>query len=1243
MKIIAIRIKNLASLEGTTEINFAAEPLSSAGIFAITGVTGAGKSTILDALCLALYGKTPRYLQAKEIGIEIKDTGGNTMNQSDVRGILRDGSAEGFAEVDFIGIDNQSHRATWNVKRARNKADGRIGDTVAILKNIQTDQIFPAKKTETYKEIERLVGLNFEQFTRSVLLAQGDFTAFLKANKDEKSSLLEKLTGTHIYSEISRKIFEKYRNEEQLLRDLNIRKEGITILSEADANTLKEEQTAIESRIKTITEEIERLAEEISWHEQLLQLEANETTANTALTQAIEAQAKAAPRAQKLQQIELAQKTNTWVLSLQNGEKEQSQKQEILTALLATIHQLEAKKETLETQLQQAIASLHDNNKTYTDALPQLEEAKRLDVLLQEKKTQLKKLKDDADIATIKSEQHNHTLLNKRQELQQLSDNIERTRKWQQDNIERKPIAENADIILVKLQDAQKRLDSLLDIQKQQDDLKKRAQTKEHEKEQLGIQLRNKEQEWASLQSSYEAGIAALTAMPIESINQQKAAIDTIFELTITAQAQWKVYYNSLNEVNNLSQQLYTQQATHQLKETLLTALKERQTDEKTIRDKSEKLLDTAKLAAATNVTSLRNSLMDGEPCPVCGSETHPYTLHNPTLNLLLEDITRTHQDNEQKYLTSIKEHSSLEQECQSLQETIASHSRELNIKKEQLDASQKEWLTLVASLDIDPIADEQKAQWLHDKGNDLKTQQAALQAQTEKYHNTKALLETDKQKTDILKETINNIINQVKDHERELASIAETHGTILQEAFKTNAAIEDAIQTLNPYFASADWMNNWKKAPMPFLERIHSFTLRWKSHKEQLENAQQQYEVLTATIAALDQQYKDLLTDVAEKANRLHTQQEEYDNFVQERKNLFNGQTVIAVEAQLKQAEEQAQLHLDNIKDAQHILNNETTKAVTQKEQLLSDIALLKTNTNTTFNNIQDWLNTYNATATTPLNQDDLIALLSLSEDWREAEKNALKTIEDNVTKTASILTERSRQLHLHLQKKASEKTLLEVRELHAIASKDEESNKKALHEIGFRLQQNELNTNRIGSLLKEITAQAAITENWSKLNDIIGSSDGKKFRQIAQEYTLDVLLDYANIHLQVLSNRYRIERIPASLGMQIIDQDMGDEVRTVFSLSGGESFLVSLALALGLASLSSSRMQVESLFIDEGFGSLDPNTLNIAMDALERLQNQGRKVGVISHVQEMTERIPVQIKVSKMASGKSKVMVVG
>jgi DNA repair protein SbcC/Rad50 len=259
MKILAIRIKNLASLEGNTEIDFTAEPLCSAGIFAITGATGAGKSTILDALCLALYGKTPRYLQAKETGIEIKDVQGSTLSQGDVRSILRDGTADGFAEVDFKGTDGQYYRATWSVRRARNKAEGSMQADSVTLKNITSNIDIPGRKPETLNEITRLVGLNFEQFTRSVLLAQGDFTAFMKANRDEKSSLLEKLTGTYIYSEISKKIFEKYKAEELLLRDLNVRKEGIITLTEEEVKALSADQELLESQITSLENDIEKL------------------------------------------------------------------------------------------------------------------------------------------------------------------------------------------------------------------------------------------------------------------------------------------------------------------------------------------------------------------------------------------------------------------------------------------------------------------------------------------------------------------------------------------------------------------------------------------------------------------------------------------------------------------------------------------------------------------------------------------------------------------------------------------------------------------------------------------------------------------------------------------------------------------------------------------------------------------------------------------------------------------------
>ena len=206
-----------------------------------------------------------------------------------------------------------------------------------------------------------------------------------------------------------------------------------------------------------------------------------------------------------------------------------------------------------------------------------------------------------------------------------------------------------------------------------------------------------------------------------------------------------------------------------------------------------------------------------------------------------------------------------------------------------------------------------------------------------------------------------------------------------------------------------------------------------------------------------------------------------------------------------------------------------------------------------------------------------------------------------------------------------------------------DNLNTERSLSAIEVRLLQQAKNKVTAELIAKELAEKQLIAERWAKLNKLIGSADGAKFKVIAQSYTLNLLLLHANKHLSYLSKRYKLQQVPGTLALQVIDCDMCDEIRTVYSLSGGESFLISLALALGLSSLSSNNLKVESLFIDEGFGSLDADSLRTAMEALEQLQMQGRKIGVISHVQEMSERISVQVQVHKKVNGKSVLTVVG
>jgi exonuclease SbcC len=1243
MKILAIRIKNLASLEGNTEIDFTAEPLCSAGIFAITGATGAGKSTILDALCLALYGKTPRYLQAKEAGIEIKDVQGSTLSQGDVRSILRDGTAEGFAEVDFVGIDGHHYRANWNVRRARNKADGSMQSDSVTLKNITSNIEIPGRKQETLNEIARLVGLNFEQFTRSVLLAQGDFTAFMKANRDEKSSLLEKLTGTHIYSEISKKIYEKYKFEEVQLRDLNFRREGIITLTEEELKVLSDDQEILETQIKNLEKDIEKLTSEISWHEQLAKLKTSHDEANTTLQLAIEAKTLALPRSKKLLLAEQVQQTRTWADALKHTQQQHAEKTTAFTALKATITTLQEQKEHLEAQLKLAENRLAEKNKALTDALPLLEQAKKLDILLTEKKEQVEKLKEDAENASEANTKHQTTLTAKEDEYSNLEVQIKTITDWKTENKDRSPIAENKDLILSKLQDAQKLLAIVQTSATNLIQLQGQIETNEAQKTLIESNWQQQSDGLENLKKSYDVHSKELLLIPIENINLDKSETDQKVENTIKAQAHWQIFFSSQTELETLNQKLLKDQSDYKTKQEALQKLTTQLPLEKSQKDTAYQILQQARVASAENVETLREALIDNEPCPVCGSTAHPYVVHNPQLKNVLAQLEKTYQEKEQSYLASYSLHNGLEQESNTLQQAIQRQKEEIKSKQSALETKKQVWEQFDHAIDSQAIADAKKAEWIEEKLQSLKIRQADLLVQIQSHTGKILQLEIAKTQIDQLKENISSLANQIKDIQSKLSVYHEQQSGNRKERDKATTDLNGVEQLLSPYFTASDWMENWKSTPLAFVERIDSFAKKWKENTEKLEQYYHQKAALEATLKELENQAKSLSSEVSKKTEAYLAQHNVHLDLIQKRTAIFAGQPADETEAQLKQSITEAQQQFEKLKGNQQQLNIDSTKANTQKEELTSTLTALETDTQKIVQKIQDWLSEYNQKNDQSLNIDALNQLLALSINWINTERTALQTIEEEVAKATTILAERKQAFDRHKQNNESGRPLEELETLNAVAKSDLEQRKHKKGENSFRLQQDQVNNNSIGDLLKNIQVQAAVTENWSKLNEIIGSADGKKFRQIAQEYTLDVLLGYANIHLQALTSRYKIERIPASLGLQVLDQDMGDEVRTVYSLSGGESFLVSLALALGLASLSSSRMKVESLFIDEGFGSLDPTTLNIAMDALERLHNQGRKVGVISHVQEMTERIPVQIKVSKQQSGKSKAEVLG
>ena len=1242
MKIQAIRIQNLASLDGNTEINFSEEPLSSAGIFAITGPTGAGKSTVLDALCLALYARTPRYRLA-ENGIDITDVKGSTIKQDDVRGILRDGTSSGYAEVDFVGIDGQYYKANWSVRRARNKADGNLQAYEMYLKNVTTNQDIPGRKTELLAEIERLVGLNFEQFTRSVLLAQGDFTAFLKAGKDEKSSLLEKLTGTHIYSEISKRIFEHHREEQQQLRELNVQREGIATLTTEELSALQEQKQTLKAAIETDEKQLADLNKELNWHEQWLKSQEGVQSANVQHDQAITAKTEAKSREQQFQQIVGIQPARPIVSELQNAQKQITSRSKQDEELSTNLNSLKEQKKKSDAAFEQATKTLNIKIQEEEQAQPLLNTAKTLDVQLTEKAEQIKQTNEDVATVRKKETQQKEQFSQAVKELEDIGKERVKLGRWKAENEFRQQIAEQENLILSKLGDAKEILESLQNytvrIRTTEENTTKNQQEKQTLERQLNIIQTSLQQK----QSEYQSLNTALSAVSIQDVENEKSSLDTSIEDLIAATAHWKLLFQAITEKDTLQKSLEKnrkaqEQSTAQFVEA--EKLLEIRTGE---RAASLKMLEKAKLVAAESVERLRNQLEPEEPCPVCGSTDHPYASHHPGLDLVLSELETGHAQVEASYTQQLTLYTRLKQSCTELGKVIG----ELEDKTSQNDKSLKELETTWSEFQVSEKCNEhpfgERTTWLQEQLQQQRTRQQQLQAQIQSYTKQKEQLEAHKTQLTALDKQLNQIENQIKDAERILKSLEEQQKSYTTEQGNIHKKLDEIAQALAVYFSSEHWFENWQSNPDAFVTHIREFAREWKVNITQLEEHIRKQAILTEKRKGMQEQHKNTREEVQINEQKLSRLQAQSKDVFDKRVSIFSGTPVKEMETKLKDAISSAKQILEEQRKAVEKIQGDITRNRAQHEHLEKDINGLSKQESELKDQLTEWITKYNQKHKTSLTQKELLPLLAFTQDWIETERASLRAIDDMVTQAKSILEERTKALATHIGQRPSERTSEELTALRAEMQELLKQHTQQANEIDFKVKEDTLNKQRIGTLLQDIERQAAIVENWAKLNEIIGSADGKKFRQIAQEYTLDVLLSYANVHLEVLSKRYVLQRIPNSLGLQVIDQDMGDEVRTVYSLSGGESFLVSLALALGLASLSSSRMKVESLFIDEGFGSLDSTTLNIAMDALERLHNQGRKVGVISHVQEMTERIPVQIKVSKQQSGKSKVEVIG
>jgi len=1248
MKILRISGKNLASLAGEFAIDFESEPLASAGLFAISGPTGAGKSTLLDALCLALYGDTPRLL--KRSSTRLPDVGEETVTAQDARTLLRRGAAEGWAEVDFVGSDDLRYRARWAVRRSRNKPNGAL-QPVKISLNRLPDLIpVGGTNTEAAAEIVQRIGLSFEQFTRAVLLAQNEFSAFLKTDENERGELLETLTGTTVYSDISRRAFERYKAEQVRTQVLQSRLANAAPLSPEDRALLEDERTNADLARQALDDRHALLEGQLRWHQELDKLTRGEAQAEQALAAASAQRADAGERRQRLATLDAVQAARPLTLEVQRLETERRQAH---SAIETTQAQLAAALEVRRTSVADtdaATAQLDAAEAALRTATPQLDEAKALDAALAALAPNHVQAQSALDAARkqarLAREQHQakSTALARAQQAR------DGAAAWLAAQSRLDAVAGAWGQWERLLRQGEDTLATLAANKVAAETLQTQALGAAEREAQATSALAAGTERLDALETTRRAAMAALAGVDADAIGTERQQLDVRRERLAQAERTWTDLSAAHATLAGLARDVDRIETARSSAEQGLGEARAGAPALEAAMTQAERSLAAAELACAADVEQLRANLQDDAPCPVCGSHEHPYAHQAAPLKNMLASL-RAEVDG---CRLRVRNNNALQ--AQHAAAAGAAHERLAALMQERGTLGER-GTSLEQAWHADPLAAsappaDERAAWFGAQRNALRDAVDALARKEQQWRGAAAARDAAQRDVDAAQSDLARL-RQAADAGREAAAglqaALKTH-TLRRETADTQLAA--LLAELDGPLADAHgdgWQAAWRRDPASWRAARTHEAAAWREQTDALAHA-------TAAIATLDVETTALATRIAEidaAGARSALDFERIDaEFAQKRTAraaLWAGRPARDVERELNAAVTSTREALAARQlVAQHAAQGETT-ARTALAGLVERVAQLDSAGAAAATALADWLDDYRKDADGVddiANADALARLLQVGAAWLAQERTALNAIDTAVGQASAILHERRAQRLAQLASAPPDGQPVEaVTAAFDAIQAERHAAIEASTSARLRVLQDDERRVAAASSLREIEQQQVEEQRWGKLSELIGSSDGKKFRNYAQQFTLDVLLGYANAHLAQLARRYRLERVSyqgmPSLALMVRDQDMGGEVRSVNSLSGGESFLVSLALALGLASLSSNRVRVESLFIDEGFGSLDSETLGVAMDALDALQSLGRKVGVISHVQEMTERIATKVLVRPAGGGSSAVVV--
>lgn len=1198
MKILSIRLKNLASLAGEHFIDFECDPLANAGLIAVVGKTGAGKSTILDAMCLALFNKIPRL---KESDGKLLDVDGSELLTNSPLTVLRRGTGHGFAELCFVAQDQKHYQARWEIKRARENASGKLQSVQRSLKCL-TDGVVVADKTKAVEShIQQITQLSFEQFTRAVLLAQSEVTAFLKARDTERGELLEYLTNSSIFAKIGQLAFEKTREITNQRKQLENVLGHIEIRSDEEVAELQAQFQQLQQQVQQLENERNQLKQQQQWFEQQQKLKSEVIFKQQQHETQLNAHAGLATDRQLLEQLDIFSEIRPVAFQQQQIQK--------------TLQQLEPQLQQKQQDFSRLTSAFEQEKVRYTQAETALQQFQNFELQHQDELNQVRKYVQERDyiaedykktksrLAHVETQQQ--PLLQQQQQLEQKLEHIgtqqatcvEQLQHSGHFSVLDKGLHAHVQQLEQFIQHYQKVENTLGNIQQ--------AQAKLEQDKKLIAQLIT------------QFGSPQQIESKLEQKQAQKEQLLTQLNQLDVIQQKLQHHFQLKNEASALKQTLGAlQHQSQQLEQNTQKAESEFQAA-KNEREKLQHILQQQRLLHAENVEHLRAELKQGEACLVCGSTEHPYRDDESPVSKALFALQQQ------------QEQQALQQEQQCFQQWQHTQQQFTQLQSEQ----------------------KQQQNALQQAQNKLNTQQQELQhylAQTQ----IQLDLNVAQPELEVYLQVLSTQSTQTKQqleqelHQLSQASKQQLH---LNQSIQNTAYQLENVQQLQQqiqHIVDCLEINEktlWLEQPLAHSQQV---VQRLKQRLQQLDHADglskqqqhstQQLNLFISNLNGLNTQHAELTQQLQDIAKNGQQNSEAANQLIQ----AMAGSTELKANEWLHQHDQQRQQvqhQYQQLKQNFELARQNFEQHKNELEQLKAQHQHNQHALTQCKNEISAWL-----TQHTQFEELQLSQLLAISSTQEQQIRLTLQNAERVLSEAAYALKTAQQQLNEHQQQQPEiqQEQLSELIQLNQdklqqqLEQRDQYKVQLELH------QQNLAKQKQFAEQIQQIQQQE---HRWNKISSLIGDSKGKDFRDLAQQYNLDILLEYANQQLAMLSQRYTLKRLENSLSLAIIDHDMDGEIRSVASLSGGESFLTALAISLAIANMASGSMKIESLFIDEGFGTLDASSLHMVMNALDQLQSQGRKVILISHIQEMHERIPVQIQVQPVGSGSSRIEVVG